>query len=279
MSMHRLRYWYFFITTRIRFFLAAHTRFDVHSPFLSDFVAQVLEDRRWFYAFSAIETARKRWLCDETPVEASLFGAGSMGYAARQLKAGKLLQRSSVGPETGRRLFRLALWQQPTTMLELGTCMGISTAYLAAGRASAAFISIEGHWPLAEKARQHLHELGLNHVRVVNGAFADTLPEVLHQLQQVDLLFIDGDHRGSAVLGYLRTCLPFLHEQSVVVIADIHWSEDMWQAWQTMQVLPQVTGSADLFHLGVLFFRKALKHPVRATLAPWRWKPWRIGWW
>lgn len=277
--MRRLRYWYFFIATRIRFFLAARTRFDVHSPFLAEFVAQVLEDRRWFYAFSVIETARSQWLYDETPMEASPFGAGSMVSTARRLTAGALLRHSSVGPEAGRRLFRLALWLQPTTVLELGTCMGISTAYLAAGRASATFISIEGCRPLAEKARQHLQELGLNHIRIVNGAFADALPEVLSQLQQVDLLFIDGDHRGDAVLGYLHTCLPFLHEQSVVVVADIHWSEDMWRAWQTMQALPQVTGSTDLFHLGVLFFRKAFKHPVHATLAPWHWKPWRIGWW
>ncbi len=277
--MRRLRYWQFFFSTRIRFFLAARTRFDVHSPFLAEFVEQVLEDQRWFYAFSVIETARSQWLCDKTPMEASPFGAGSMRSTAGQFTAGALLRRTAVGPEVGRRLFRLALWQQPATMLELGACMGISTAYLAAGRAGAAFVAIEGHQRAAEKARQHLQELGLSYVKIVNATFADALPEVLPQLQKLDLLFIDGDHRGDAVLGYLNTCSPFLHEQSVVVVADIHWSEDMWKAWKVMQALPQVTCSADLFDLGVLFFRKVFKTPVHVSLVPWRWKPWRIGWW
>ncbi|MCB0635571.1 MAG: class I SAM-dependent methyltransferase, partial [Lewinella sp.] len=48
----------------------------------------------------------------------------------------------------------------------------------------------------------------------------------LHDLQTVDLAFLDGDHRGAAVLDYAAAIWPHLHADSVLVVSDIHWSAD-----------------------------------------------------
>ena len=78
-------------------------------------------------------------------------------------------------------------------------------------------------------------------------------------------------------LSYFETCLEYLHNDSVVIIADIHWSDEMEQCWEQLKKHPQVSLSVDLFHLGVLFFREELKEKKDVSLVRARLKPWRLG--
>lgn len=273
--------WLFHIQQRIRFYWSAITRHDIHSPFLAEMVEKVVEDKRWFYAFSTIETLRQyRSNHDGELISPSDFGAGSQFKAAKKIKAGKLLQRSSVPPETGRQLFRLTLWLKPQSMLELGAAQGVSTAYLASADHRTRFITIEGHPPLAQRAGQFLQDLNCGHVTLINASFEEALPKALKLLGHLDFLFVDGDHREEKVVQYARQCLAFSSENCVWVIADIHWSPSMYRAWEHLKGLPGVAFSVDLFHLGILFFK--MPQPGKAqhiTVVPARWKPWRLGLW
>jgi hypothetical protein len=262
---------------RLRFFLNAKTRYDLHSPFVAELAAQVLEDRRSFYAFSDIEIARHRWRFDREAIPASNLGAGSLVNAGGPRSAGDILHSSAVDAETGRRLFRLAHWQKPATLLELGTSQGISTAYLASADRQARVFSIEGNPPLAEKAKTHFAELGLENIEVTAGSFEERLPAVLKKMERVDLLFIDGDHRETALLQYARQCAAYRTDDSVFVIADIHWSDEMERGWAQLCALPEVTLSVDLFHFGLLFFKKEFRERQHLAIVPARWKPWRLG--
>lgn len=265
------------IRRRFCFFWAARTRYDLHSPFVAELVEAVLEDNRCYYAFSDIEAARSRWLTDEEIIHLTNIGAGSTISNASQRSAGDLLRSTAVSPETGRRLFRLVLWSQPESILELGTSMGISTSYLAAADARIPLLSIEGNDTVAAKARQHLADLGLQHVKIVSGLFDEQLPAALSTLRSLGLLFIDGDHRKEAVLTHVQACLQHRHNDSVFAIADIHWSDDMEQTWSELCALPEVTLSVDLFHFGLLFFKKEFIDKQHLTVVPAAWKPWRMG--
>jgi hypothetical protein len=53
--------------------------------------------------------------------------------------------------------------------------------------------------------------------------------------------------------------LPALHEYSILVFDDIHWSSEMEQAWKTIREQPEVTMTIDLFFIGLVFFRKEHK--------------------
>ncbi len=264
---------------RLRFYFAACTRYDLHSPFTAELAEKVMEDRRRYYAFSNIELARARWLLDDEAVTVSPFGAGSKATQENALPAGRLLRSSAVDAETGRRLFRLAHWLQPANILELGASQGVSTAYLAAADTRARVWSIEGHPVLAQKARTHFDELELPNIRVFTGSFDEQLPRALEAAGQVDLLFIDGDHRLDALMRYMNLCLPRRTDHSVFAIADIHWSDEMERAWEQVRALPEVTLSVDLFHMGLLFFRKEFREKQHVSIVPARWKPWRIGIW
>jgi len=49
-----------------------------------------------------------------------------------------------------------------------------------------------------------------------------------------------------------------LHDNSVYIMDDINWSEDMNKAWNDIKKDKNVTISIDLFRMGVLFFNPSL---------------------
>ncbi len=262
---------------RLRFFCAARTRHDVHSPFIAELVEQVLEDKRWYYAFTFVEMSRRRWLRDGDAVSASPYGAGTLAGRKPADRAGEIVRRSAVNPETGRRLFRIACWLKPRNIIELGTSMGVSTAYLASANRQTRVITIEGNGAVAKKARSHFEALHLDNIQLIEGSFNEKLPEALRMVGQIDMIFIDGDHREEAVLRYVRMCMEYSHEKSVFLIADIHWSAEMERAWKKLCAWPEVTLSVDLFHMGLLFLRREFREKQHLGLVPAWWKPWRIG--
>ncbi|HMP25185.1 MAG TPA: class I SAM-dependent methyltransferase [Saprospiraceae bacterium] len=260
-----------------RYFARASTIYDLHSPFVAAWTQAVLEDSRHFYAFAEIALLRERLRFDRSPLRIVDYGAGSLVNPSPVRTVADLAQHAAIAPATGRQLFRLAQFCKPRTILEMGTSLGLSTLYLRGGALNARLITLEGCPDVAAQARQNFQLMNANSIELLEGAFAATLPTALTNLATLDLLFLDGDHRADATLGYFAQCLPFANEQSVFVIADIHWSEAMQQAWQQMRQHPRISLSIDVFHFGVLFFHKAARQTEHYTLVASRYKPWRLG--
>ena len=261
----------------LRFYFRAHTKYDVHSPYVADFLEHTYGDDRWFYVFSTAETLRKRLLQDRTKLSVTDLGAGSAIFDSNQRRLCDVVRYTAISPVLGRLLFRIVCWHKPTTLLELGSSVGISAIYQASAALDASMVTIEGDPALAQLTRSHLREAGLKQVNVLEGDFQQTLPGALQQLKKLDYLYVDGDHRADRTLAYFNQCMAFAHESSLFVFADIHWSSDMEQAWETMRHDPRVTISIDLFDFGLLFFRKENKAQEHFTLIQARRKPWRAG--
>lgn len=206
------------------------------------------------------------------------LGAGSRAGQGRVRKVSELARWSGVDDFTGMLLFRTARFLAPNTILELGTNLGFSAAYLRAARRQAEFITIEGQAEVAHLARESFRRLGLPPPDIYTGTFQATLPQAINQLgNSIDLFFIDGDHRAAATANYLDAIWPHLHQDSVVIIGDIHWSAEMEAAWQAARTRTGVTLSVDCYHLGFLFFRTQQRQVEHFTLIPARYKPWRMG--
>ncbi len=263
------RYWWYF--------WRAKTKYDVHSPFVAQLMASVVDDDRAFYAFSAIEYLRQALLQDATLLDIKDFGAGSKVNPNPQRTVRNIAQYSAVPPAVGQLLFRLVHFSKPKKILELGTSLGISTLYMSAAAISAQIITIEGSPAIADKAKEHFRKLNASNVENYCGQFETLLPLALEKLEKLDFLFLDGDHRPGASLKYFDQCLPYAHHHSVFVIADIHWSAEMEQAWAILRQHPRVRLSVDLFFVGLLFFRQESKEKEHFTLIKSNLKPWRIG--
>jgi predicted O-methyltransferase YrrM len=71
--------------------------------------------------------------------------------------------------------------------------------------------------------------------------------------QPFEYVFLDGNHRKEPVLKYFNQLFPALANESVVVIDDINWSNEMQSAWRELKKDPRVQVSVDLYQLGLLF--------------------------
>lgn len=145
---------------------------------------------------------------------------------------------------------------QPKTILELGTSLGISAAYLALGNPDAQIITLEGAANVASLARENLAEIGAANTKLVTGNFDYTLAEVIKKLDHIDLIFIDGNHRREPTERYFHQLLPLADNDTIMIFDDIHWSAEMELAWETISQHPSVTTSVDMFFIGIVFFRR-----------------------
>ena len=76
------------------------------------------------------------------------------------------------------------------------------------------------------------------------------------QHKTYNLIYFDGNHSKQATLNYFELLLPTITNDSVWIFDDIHWSQDMEQAWGVIKNHEKVTVTIDTFHWGIVFFRK-----------------------
>lgn len=241
-----------------RYRIRARDAHGLHSPFVYELYGSVITDETPFYVFGLIESIRARMILSDETIEVTDFGTGG-GLAGRKRRLGvsSIARRFVQSRRHGQLLFRLVNRFQPRRILELGTSLGITTLYLAAPAGNAEVWTLEGCPETARLAADNFEAVQARNIRPVVGEFGATLPGVLREMQQVDFAFIDGNHRYATTLDYFRQCLPYTHEDSVLVFDDIHWSPDMRKAWDEIRNDPAVTISLDLYQFGIVFFRKS----------------------
>lgn len=227
----------------------------IHSPFVFDLVMQVLNDDRFFYAYDSIEQQRALLLNSSENLEVVDWGAGGTEKKVTTRSVQQVAARSLKPPKYARLLFRLVQHYQCKKVLELGTCLGITTSYLAAASSEVEVTTLEGALAYARKAREVWENLGWKNIRIVEGNFDATLSGVLATAAPWDMVFIDGNHRLEPTLRYFEQILPHTHAGTLFVFDDIHWSGEMEQAWQQIQQHPSVTLTIDLFFVGLVFMR------------------------
>jgi predicted O-methyltransferase YrrM len=231
----------------------------MHSPFVFSFITEVLNDNRQFYAYQTIETIRQLLLQEQQQLVIEDFGAGSRVKKNNTRKIADIAQSSLKPKKFGQLLFRMVDHYAPKNILELGTSLGVTTAYLATARNESKVITMEGAASVAAVAKNNFIKLGLNNIELVQGNFDETLPPTIQKMESIDMAFVDGNHRYEPTVRYFREILPAMHEYSILIFDDIHWSKEMEQAWDEIKADPSVTVSIDLFFIGLVFFRKEHK--------------------
>jgi predicted O-methyltransferase YrrM len=172
---------------------------------------------------------------------------------------GERSRLSSKSPAEAAFLFSMVRQQKPASCIEMGTCVGISSSYIAAAlrlNNRGKLISLEGVPALAEIARHNFSALCLEKlVEVVVGPFHDTLLPTLQAASPIDFIFIDGHHDEQATQRYFAMALPFLARLCVAIFDDINWSEGMRRAWSNIIAAPQCTARFSLRGFGIAVLR------------------------
>ncbi len=227
----------------------------MHSPFVFQFIKNVLNNHSGFEPGPDIEELRKKLLQDPELYEIEDYGAGSRNSSGQQKKIKDIAASALKPARLAHLLYRLAAFYQPSTVIELGTSLGLTTAYLSRAVPEASIITIEGSKSIAGRAGEHFSQLQCKNIRGMAGGFDDLLPGILGELPQIDLAYIDGNHRYEPTLKYFSQFLDKTHEHSILVFDDIHWSREMEQAWEEIKNHPSVRYTIDVFYLGFVFFR------------------------
>jgi predicted O-methyltransferase YrrM len=240
----------------IKYLFLAGSKHSIHSPFVYQFFTKVILTKKEIPAAHAIEQLRMALLKDQQMVQVEDHGAGShKGHTTNRTLA-QIAKNSLKSKKYSQLLYRLSTFTAPKNTLELGTSLGISTAYLSKGNPQGNVTTIEGCPELVKLAQQHLDALKCTNVQVVGGTFEEQLSSCLEKMDRLDLVFFDGNHQLVPTLNYFNKCLSKIHNDSLFIFDDIYWSKDMKKAWRTIQQQEQVTVTIDLFAMGLVFFRK-----------------------
>ena len=230
-----------------------------HSPFVFDFITKVLNDKERYPAYKVVEQLREKLLNDHEELMIMDFGAGSGKDKSNKRKIASIAKNAAKPKKYGQLLYRMVQYYKPATILELGTSLGISTAYLSMARPGSHVISMEGSPAIAQYANKNFKNLGLQNIKIVEGNFDTTLEDTLADLSSIDFVFLDGNHRLQPTLHYFNKLLSKINNDTIIVLDDIHWSDEMEQAWKQCRKHSGVTLSIDLFFIGILIFKKEIK--------------------
>ncbi len=247
------KYLYYFVSAR-------HFRgYGLHSPFIFGLYKWVIS-KKDDEMLESIKKFRKYLMKSNELIHCeSDAGAGSRYSGQKnQTKLSSLVKHSSVPHKYGKILYYLVNTLKPVNILELGTSVGISTLYMALAGEKSKVWSIEGCADKIRIAEDNMQTLGINNLYLYNGWFDEQLPKVLHHMPSVDMVFIDGDHRMENILDYFELILDYVHNDTILVLDDIHWSPGMESAWDEIRYYEEVRVSVDLFRMGIVFFKKEL---------------------
>lgn len=233
----------------------SNTRHGTHSPFVYQLVDQVVYNFEKQDFYMPIEYLRDELMEDHRILTITDLGAGSMLNNGKKKKVSTLAKNALKPPRVAKLIARLAQEFKPKTVIELGTCLGLTTLYLSKASPSSSIITVEGCPETASIAQENFDIMNTTNVDIKIGGFDGVFPEVLAGLEAVDFLFVDGNHRKSATLDYFYQSLSKTHEGSLLIFDDIYWSTGMKEAWEEIKKHPSVTVTIDLFYIGLVFFK------------------------
>jgi predicted O-methyltransferase YrrM len=244
------------LNSYLRYRKNAVDAFGVHAPFLFNLLQEVVYQKSDNKEFVKIENIRKSLLKNHSTIIVRDLGAGSRAENGRQRKIANIAKYSSKPPKYTALIYRIIKYLKPQTILEIGTSFGISTMYMAQANAQANIVTLEGCPATAAIAQQNFDSLQMHNIKLIKGNFDETLPGYLNTNPILDFVFFDGNHRKEPTIRYFNQCIEKAHPDSVFVLDDIHWSEEMEAAWKLIQEDPRSQLCLDFYSFGIVFFKK-----------------------
>lgn len=239
-------------------------------------VLQKLSDKEEKNSTDKIEHLRKQLNQSTIKIEVVDYGAGSpaLNLSNEQIIKGRITNKivgdisrfENIILPWSLLLFKLIREFKPNLCLELGTSLGLSTAYQVTAlelNKKGKIYTLEGSESLASIAQNNLIKLDLNRFQIITGRFDDTLDDILKDLKQIDHVLIDGHHNEFATLNYFEKIYPFLSDNSIMIFDDIYWSVGMQRAWRKISNDNRVQASIDMGSMGICIFSKHIKTKKR----------------
>ncbi|MEJ2006344.1 MAG: class I SAM-dependent methyltransferase [Cyclobacteriaceae bacterium] len=235
----------------LRHWLLATDRHSLHEPFAYNLYQNVIIDQDTDPDFSSIEQIRSSYALKRQKLDLQVLGAASK-QGKRSLR--QLALYGSTRPTYARMLYRLTRFMEVSNVIELGTSLGLTSLYLS-NDPGVKLLTLEGDPILIAQAKQQFEGMKRKNITIIGGNIDETFDEALHFSGSVDMIYFDANHRYEPTKHYFEKAKDYIHENSVLVFDDIHWSPEMTRAWNMIKNDRDVTMTVDLYQMGFVFFR------------------------
>jgi len=240
----------------IKFHFQSVNAHGLHSPFMYQLATRCFYDKKKYPEYKKLKNYHKQLLNNKDFITVNDLGAGSKKMKNNRRQIRQIARIAGSSYKEMKLLFRLSKYFQPQRILELGTSLGKSAYALSLGHQNASIITVEGDENLARLSSMYLQHNKVDNVNLIQQNFDDFLETLNDNSQLFDLIFIDGNHRYKPTIQYFNKLITHIHNDTLIIIDDIYWNDEMKQAWQELIKHPVVRQSVDTFHFGMLFFRK-----------------------
>ncbi len=261
------------ISELVKYYLKGKTIYKVHSPFLFPLLGFIKDRSRQYYAFADIEMQRHLLLQNNTSIDRKDYGAGSKNSKSSQRSIRAIASTDLSSLKQCQEIFRLIDFAQAENILELGTSLGISTAYLASANRQSRVNTVEGDEALITIARDVASRLNLDNIRFHNAKFQDYIAD---EKQRYHVIFIDGHHLYKPTVNYALQLEKNLSNTSFMLIDDIFWSQGMNRAWNELVQSGKWPCSLAFHNYGILIKNPSIKKPLHINYLPVWAKPWQM---
>ena len=245
--------WYL-IQSYIKFLKKSTNQHGVHSPFIFNLITQCFYDKTKYEDYTILNSYRTKLYNNKETISITDFGAGSRVFKSNQRVISEIAKTAGIHPKRAQLLYRITHYLKSKNNLELGTSLGMATSALSLGSKNGTTTTIEGCPKTAQVAQQHFLDFDLKNINLKVGPFETELDNIKNQT--FDIIYIDGNHQKEATLDYFEKLQGSIHNDSLMIFDDIHWSESMTEAWESIKNHQSVTVTIDTFFWGFVFFRK-----------------------
>jgi predicted O-methyltransferase YrrM len=247
----------FLIRSYLNHWLRAVDEHSIHSPYFFDFYNKVIKNDAELPALNYIEVLRLKLLENQETVTIQDLGAKSSHFKDQRRKISSVA-RTSLSPSSICRLYyRIIHYTNSTNIIELGTSMGLTTLYLSHTN-HLHVTTFEGNDAMVNIALSHFEHFDKKNITLVQGNLDTTLSEFLVKSERFQIAIMDANHRYEPTIRYVNLLLKRISEKGIIILDDIHYSQEMNKAWNEIKNHPLVYGSIDLFRCGIVFLDPAL---------------------
>ncbi len=239
----------------LNFLVRSKNQHGVHSPFVYDLVVNCFYKKTEREVIEKLTAYKRRLLKSKETINVTDFGKGSKIFKSNEREVAKVAKHVSINKKYAKLLVRIVSYLEVGKSLEIGTSLGVGTFSLSLGREKGGVITLEGCPETQKKAKEQFLFFEQKNIKTVLGDFSETLPRVLKE-NTYDLIYFDGNHQKQPTLNYFKQALSSIHNDSVFIFDDIHWSLEMEEAWEEIKEHPSVKVTIDTFQWGIVFFRK-----------------------
>lgn len=225
---------------------------SLQSPFVYQLYKEALQspDSRKAIVHQDIEDIRNHYLSGNRNLKATGYGAGSNLSDSKVNNLSSIARHGISDLKQSELLVRLITWAKCRSILELGTSLGINTAYLSRSETVNRIVTIEGNKDLANEAGINFSKLALTNVELIN---TDIDSYFENSQEKFDMVYIDANHTFDATIRYFEQSIQIMNTNGIVVLDDINWSKDMSRAWAYIQNYSQESTTIENDRLGLVF--------------------------